>query len=361
MKNQSTVESHVERRRSLVARILNAETGLLTEELSRILKDDPELKVPLEEAIQTAARYKLDLHRRFGRDLERFYARFLRRCLSDRVLTAKEKDALRHLKLLLGLSDKTVERIHNHVSQSVYRRTVEEVLKDRRITARERSFLKSLQQELKLSDRLAEKIYRDEATELVRRSLIKALADERLSPAEERELAEIAKNLGATLEYDEKTRALLDKYRLYWLIENGQIPEIDTVIRLQKREKCFFSADASLCELTKTSRSSRFGGVSDRLNRTYEPSEEHFEEVKTLEASPIDHGMLYLTNKRIVFRGAKTTRNIFLASVLDYIPFPNGIRIHRKSGKRPFFRLDSGVDVFSMMLTRLLRDLPGKR
>jgi hypothetical protein len=35
----------------------------------------------------------------------------------------------------------------------------------------------------------------------------------------------------------------------------------------------------------------------------------------------------------------------------------NGVQIHRKSGTNPFLQFELGVDVFSLILARTLRDM----
>ena len=66
------------------------------------------------------------------------------------------------------------------------------------------------------------------------------MADERLSPEEEKELREISKSLNLEVNIDQNTQELLNKYRLFWQIENGAIPVISAPIILQKSENCYF-------------------------------------------------------------------------------------------------------------------------
>src|SRR3990172_6431605 len=130
------------KKKSIIQKILKKEPdGAVVEELGKLLVSDPDLKVPLKEMLSTRARLKVELRRQFGAELEKFYARFLERCLTDRILKTEEERALHRLKILFGLSDATVSRIHNHVVQRLYSKTVGQVLSDKGLDKKQRAFL----------------------------------------------------------------------------------------------------------------------------------------------------------------------------------------------------------------------------
>jgi hypothetical protein len=181
---------------------------------------------------------------------------------------------------------------------------------------------------------------------------VTALSDERISPDEERELEDLAVHLGVRIEYDEKTKSILDRYRLYWLIENGEIPKIETAVPLGRGEQCYFTADANWCELHAITKSARYGSLRDQSDEGDEVQRQIFQEMEVK-----DSGRIYLTNKRILFSGSKRQRTIPITSVKDFGPMENGIQIHRKTGPHPFLQFELSVDVFSLMLARILRDL----
>ncbi len=347
------LEQEALKKKTLIRSILKKEPNRsVVDELGKILVGYPDLKVPLKELANATARLKVELRRSFGKELKKFYRKFLEKCLADKVLSPDDWKSLQQLKSLFGFSNATIEQIHNQVVMRHYSKTVEQVLSDKKLSPRERSFLKSMQQNLKLLPAVAERIYRDRAAELVQRTLVSALSDARLSPAEEEELDQIAHHLGVRLDYDEKTKSILDRYRLFWLIEHGDVPVIESPLPLPRGEKCFFTADANWCELHAVTRSARYGRTRPATDEGDQVQRHMFHEL-----SKLDSGRILLTNRRILFSGEKRRRIIPLARIKDFVPMENGVQIHRKSGTNPFLQFELGVDVFSLMLARGLRDL----
>ena len=346
------MESEPLKKKTLIRSILKkAPDKSVVDELGSLLTGYPDLKVPLKDLASATARLKVELRRNFGKELVKFYRKFLERCLKDQVLSAEDWKALQQLKILFGFSNAHVEKIHNETIMRHYSKTVEQVLSDKKLAPKEKNLLRMIQQNLKLMPEVAEQIYRDKAAQIVQRTFVTAIADERISPEEEKELDELAHHLGVRIEIDEKTRTILDRYRLYWLIENGEIPDIDTPIPLGRGEKCYFTADANWCEFRSITKSARFGRTRDSFEKGDEVQRQVVQELDIL-----DSGRIYLTNRKIVFSGTKKHRSIPIERIRDFVPMENGIQIHRVSGKHPFLQFELGVDVFGLILARILRD-----
>jgi tellurite resistance protein len=340
------------KKKTLIRSILKkAPDKSVVDELGNLLTGYPDLKVPLKDLASATARLKVELRRNFGKELVKFYRRFLERCLKDQVLSPEDWKALQQLKILFGFSNAQVEKIHNQTIMSHYSKTVEQVLSDKKLTTKEKSLLRTIQQNLKLMPEVAERIYRDKAAQVVQQTFVSAIADERISPEEERELDQLAHQLGVRIEIDEKTRTILDRYRLYWLIENGEIPEIEAAMTLGRGEKCYFTADANWCEFHSITKSARYGRTQTAMDRGDEVQRQVFHELDIK-----DSGRIYLTNRRILFSGSRRQRSIPIERIRDFIPMENGVQIHRKSGKHPFLQFELGVDVFGLILARILRD-----
>ncbi|HJZ12080.1 MAG TPA: hypothetical protein VJ521_08015, partial [Acidobacteriota bacterium] len=261
--------------------------------------------------------------------------------------------ALQRLKIMFGLTDASIARVHNQVVRRLYRKSLEQVLSDKKWDPSRKAFLRSVEERLKLPANVADRIRRDKISDWVGSAFVKALSDERLSPEEDKELEILANHLGVELEFDEKTKNRLDRYRLYWLIDNGEIPVIETAIPLRKNEKCYFAADARWCELRTVTRKARYGAPGMQQSE----QQSHIQSKTFQEIVPIEEGRVYLTSKRVFFYGPKKQRSILLSHIQDFVPMDNGIHIHRKTGASPFIELELGIDIFALILARRLRDL----
>jgi hypothetical protein len=159
----------------------------------------------------------------------------------------------------------------------------------------------------------------------------------------------LAHHLGVRLEVDERSKEILERYRLYWVIEKGEIPQIEVSIPLGKNENCYFVADANWCEVRAVTRTARYG-------RTKRSIEDQVARQTFQEFIPVDSGRIFLTNRRLIFYGNQSEHTIPFTRIKDFVPMEHGVQIHRKSGSHPFLQFDLGVEVFSLMLARILRD-----
>jgi len=331
-------------------------------EINNLISKTQNIKnVSIEEIENIAFKYKVKIHKKFKNELQEMYHRFLKHCFKDKILSDDELEQLAHLKYLFNMDDKIINKIHKDISLEVFNESIDEAIADGKLDEHEKEFLDKLQTRLKLPDDIATNIYLKKATAYLETYLKSAISDERLSPDEDKELQTIAKNLGATLKFDEKTKDILDKYRLYWLIENGNLPIVDVDINLQKNEDCYFTANANWYEYRRVTRRVRYGGPTFRLKIAkglyWRAGDLGVQAVSDDILTLIDTGLLYLTDKRIIFVGRKNTKTIRHPKVLDFTPYKNGVEILKDSGKSPFLEFEKGVDIFSMILGRVIREI----
>ena len=314
-----------------------------------------------EPAVQEVAeRYTVNLQRSFSSELQELYAQFLRHCLEDQSLSEREVTELAHLKQILGLTDSQVGEIHANIVGAVYSASVDEVVADGRLSEEERDFLTKLESELRLPSELAGRIATEHVQARLNAHVNAAVADQRLSPEEEAEIHAIARSFGASLNFDEETRELLDRFRLYWVIENGELPEISTDIRLQRGEACYAIRDVDWYELRTVTKRVNYGGPTARIRIAkglyYRVGSVSVQRVSEDVMKQIDSGRVYLTNKRLIFQGGQRNTTIALKKILGFNPFSNGVEIQKESGKSPFLQFTDSVDVFALLLDRVLRD-----
>lgn len=137
------------------------------------------------------------------------------------------------------------------------------------------------------------------------------------------------------------------------------LPIIPCNIHLQKNENCHFYVNVTWLELRKVMNRFDYGGPALRVKligglswKMGSMSIQRFSEDlwKT-----IDAGMVYLTNKRIIFMGPLGNKSIPLKKILNFNAFENGIDIQRESGKSPFMIFsEPDVSIFSLILSKLI-------
>jgi hypothetical protein len=330
-------------------------------ELTNLLAASSPSAISLQSVAQIANKYKIDLHKTFRDDLLAYYELYLRYFLQNRLLSDQEITELTSLKRALGLTDPETSEVLNKVATEVYKKAVNEVLADGSITEEERAFLARLESQLTIPADASQRIY-DEIRKQVFQSKVDAItSDQRISPEEQAELELLAKNLNISVTMDETTRSLLDKYRLFWFIENVKPPELRVDINLQMGEVCHFNTPCSWSEFRKARVSYGYSGPTMRVKIAqgiyWRAGNLAVRPVSQDELTLIETGTLYLTNKRLVFIGARKSTSIRLPKILDFEAYSDGVFIKKDSGKSPFLGFAENIDVFCVILGRVLRDI----
>ena len=328
--------------------------------LEKLLAQAPSVQDVRADAIgELNARYRINTTSTFHRELEALYERYLLASLEDRHFSDQEIADLKHLKLLFGISDGVANSIREKAVAKVYGAAAEDVTADRRLTPQEADYLRHLETDLQLPAPIAERIYREAGELQLHRYFDSAIHDARLAPDEERELQTISANLGVPLGLDERSQVMYERMKLYWLIENGDMPAIRTELPLEAGEKGYAEQDVEWFESSSATQGIRYGSVSDRVKvakdiyfRAREAAARLHEDV----LEHIDSGRAVLTSKRLLLQGGRSNSTIRLDRVLDFTPYPNGIDIHTDTGKPVFLKLRKDVDLFALKLDRAIRD-----
>lgn len=305
-----------------------------------------------------ASKYRFSIKKRYKKELCSFYKAYLKHCLSDKKLSQQELDDLKHIKHIFSLSDMDVQTVHNETTGDLYKEALKIALKDKRLNENEKAFLERLQKDILLPKQLAESIYRETGGKLLEDYLKTAVADKRLSPDQEKEFFAISKNLGIELDFDKNSLARLKKYKIYWQIENGIIPEINVAINIQRNEKCHFYTNCDWMEYRKVLKGVSYAGPTIRYRLAkgiyYRAGNLALKKISGDELMVLDSGRTYITNKRIIFIGRQGNKNILLKNILSFNLYSNGVEIQKDRGKTPFLRFKDNVDLFGLILDRLL-------
>ncbi len=292
--------------------------------------------------------------------LHDLYSDYLIFCLKDKTLSDEEISNLKRLKDILSLNDNQTNKIHNQIAGSIYKKSFREAVEDGEISDAERSMLNALQKNLQLSNEIATDISNNVKGTFVQEFLDNAVSDERLSPEEERQFEMICKNLNIDPTYSDITKQQLDRFRLYWTIENAEIPEINVPISLTKQEKCYFQTSVEWYEKRTVTQRINYRGTTASIKIMkgvrYRVGSIKPQRVTSEEWKLIDIGTIYLTSKRLIFTGRQKNSNINLSKILAFTPYSDGVEISKDTGRPPFLKFTNNMDIFSLILSRLLNE-----
>lgn len=329
-------------------------------ELNNLLASKAIKNINFQEINDISAKYRINLIAEFYKNIAEFYTAYLSVCLEDMNISDEELEELNHLKKILNLTDENVNVIHEIIIGKVYQQKLDEVIKDGVITEQEKKFLEKLQNNLRLNDSIANKISAESRKKLINTKLLEISADGKISPDEEAELFAIAKNLDVDIKIDATNKALFEKMKIYWTIENSALSPISVDLSLQKLEECYLKVSAGWHELRTETTRYNYGGTTARIKIMkgvyYRVGSIAVQPVKRDVLRQIDFGTVYLTNKRIIFVGSKKNTNIRLDKILSFTPYSDGIEIGKDTGKSPLLSFTDNLDIFGLLLSRLLRD-----
>ena len=330
-------------------------------EINNLLGSRPLYTIEVDEIEVIAARYKVNLHRKFNSRLMGLYQRYLQRCLSDNNLSEDELNALNSLKHLLALSDNEVTELHNKLVSDIYRKSYEAAISGGKLEKSTEDLIDALQQNIRLPEEIARKISDMSRNHFMDMQLKKIVADRRVSPEEWSEFTQIARNLNVTVQFDDATKQQLEKFKHYWLIEKGELPVLEVNINLPKSEQCYFTTEAVWLENRTVTQRINYGGPALRIKIMkgvyYRAGSVGVQRITSEQLQEIDNGTLYITNKRIIFTGNKKNSNILLSKVLSVTPYSDGVGIEKDTGKSPILRVSGSADILAMMLGRVINDL----
>ncbi len=344
-----------------IQRILNkkpSENFLI--EVNNLFSSQPITDITQAEISSLINKYGNKVSKTTLKGLYSLYSDYLFYCLKDKMLSKEEISELEHLKNILSLNDTELHGIHNNITSKIYKKTFREVIEDRDLSENEQTFLDTLQRNLLLPDELANEISEEVRKTYIQEYVQNAVSDERLSPDEEKRLELICKSLNVNLSYEDATKEQLAKYKLYWTIENGEIPEIDVPISLGKQEVCYFRTSADWYEKRTVTKRLNYSGptASIRIMKgvRYRAGSLNIQRVKSEEWKHLNSGTLYLTNKRLIFTGNHKSSIINLNKILSFIPYSDGVEISKETGRSPLLQFTENNELFVVILSRLLNN-----
>lgn len=316
--------------------------------------------VSVEDRRAIEAQYEVDFSEDFPEQRERMLKDYLEYCLVDDDLMAGERAELNNLLEVLALTNESVQQVRTEAFEDAYRSALRERIADRRLNDDELAYLGRIQGQFQIGEEREREIRTEEASTVVRAMLNEASEDGLVSPEEDAEVQWTLANLDAESDLTEDEAGRWLRYRQYWDLENGPLPVVESGLNLQKNEVCHFLHATDWFELRTETRRVNYGGPTARIRIVkgiyWSAGSLGVQRVSRDVLRQIDTGVVYLTNKRILFVGQKRNMNIRLNRVLDFTPFTDGVEITKDAGRSPVFAFTENIDIFCLTLNRLLAD-----
>jgi hypothetical protein len=324
------------KRANFIERVLNKkveENAYL--EIQNRLASVPILALPPDAIAEILNDYEVSFERAKPR-LRNYYRKVLRHFVQGGDLSEEKLEQLRHLQTLFFFSDIEAEQMMSVVLHPIYEAEVKAALSYRFMTQEKRDHLNTLMLRLRIPESSATSIYKKHAETVMQQAVEEALAIHRLSPEEDSRLSEIAENLGVQVCYDRSTQVALERCRMLWRIEKGELPKVRVPLNLQPDEACSAYVKASYFESRRSSRPIQIDGARMKIS---------LHVMKNLCG-----GTLYITNKRLLFNGTDRATSIGLHRILYYSLKGGDLEIKKDYGRDQMFRLESDSDLVEAIM-----------
>jgi envelope transporter Tic110 len=232
---------------------------------------------------------------------------------------------------LLGAALVTMQRRRKQ-ARELYQHHLEDALADGVLSEEEAERLANLREDQALS---AEEV-RMVALTIYRRALRNAVADARITQEEEATLQRLQRLLGLTQADLRDDREQMQRVHLFARIEVGELPRVNAPVPLDNGEVCHWVVQARLAQKLTIPGPARppLARVSYRID-TVTPflvSGERDPLQRSEEVLPLDLGMLLITSRRTMFRGARRTATLAHLKLERVELYSDGLRLEVGDG-----------------------------
>ena len=255
---------------------------------------------------------------------------------------------------LLALAAAWYLRQRRAEARAMYETQLEAALADGILTPEETAGLR----ELRASRELTEAEVRMVALAIYRRALRDAAADARFTEDEQRLLGSLQEQLGLTADDLSADREQLHRLWLLSRVERGKLPELNAPFPLADQERCHWVVRASICQRSGLPNAAR----GEPAATPFHIDDDSAFEVRGVRDAlandprilPIDVGTLLLTNRRLVFRGAKRRVQLAYVMINQIWLYKDAIRVAGSDGSSAFFLVED-AELTTAILLRAAR------
>ena len=286
------------------------------------------------------------------------FAKAMAAVAADRAISTQDADQLQLLKSALALSQRDVQEAHRTVAELLYGSALSRALDEENLTTDERARLDALTSHLRVSPDRRGVLHRQQAEAILERVLGRQSPQRQLTIEETEAVRAMADTFATRADLSEVTQAHFDRFALLWQIERGELPAIAVRIKLLKSEVCHFYASARWLE--EPASLSRLPGQPHhpptRVVRgaSYRLGSHPVRQATETGAVELDHGTLYITNKRCIFDGRARQVAIRHSDVLALGIYADGFILEKSVGKSPFLSIDGDAALASVIASEAL-------
>jgi len=342
------------RRRSVMERMLGTpRADLAAEALKHLLTQRDPAKIS--SADISALMLEYDVIGPEARDiLVQMWRNVLSIFLTDDAFSDREIAYLEALREAFALTAEEVRSSEEAVVHPRYSVALRDALADARLSDDERGVLARLADALRLPAPVQKELHERSSRMVIGRMLDRSVADRRLSPDELEQLSSVARHLGMTPDFDSATDAMLDRYALFWRIENGDLPTVTVNdLPLEPDEVCHAELPAELYDQRGAGDTTEAEGVvSVRIARGvyYRAGSASDERMNRASLVRKDAGPLIITSHRVLFIGSHGTTSFRLRELSSYQVYTDGIVLERRTGPGPWFTIEGDVELAAVIL-----------
>lgn len=240
-------------------------------------------------------------------------------------------------------------------NRRLYQQSLERALADGILTDEETRELASVQAEHELTEAEVRMV----ALSLYRRALRDAVADSRITEEEDEVLQRLRTQLGLSDRDLRGDVAQLQRIRLLAEVERDHLPHVEAPMPLASGEQCHWVIQARLADrLSTPGRKSELRRIRFEVaSQVVFSAEGDRSELRASdEMLPTDMGVLLITDRRTLFRGARRTVNVPHLKLLSVELFKDGVAIEESDPARRNFFIVDDPELTAAVLLRAARD-----
>lgn len=325
-------------------------------EINNLLATVPILKLDKESIDKRLSKYKITPEKARSR-LVYFYTIILKHFVRDYDISDSEYERLRHLQHILSIDSKEIGSIHSAVLYPIYQHYVRQAVSDGQLSETEKLTLENLTNQLRIPKDFAVRIYNSEAEKILNSKLRETIKDGMLSETEEKELLKIADSLKIELRLTQDAKKNLQRHRYLWQLSIGNLPKLKTNIHLEKDEFCAAVLKVEIYEVGNVREAVKFSGYQSSNN--FAPVGFHSGMIQTnrLPGEVMKFGaagMLYFTNRRIIFNQVNGIFQIPFTNVIGATFYRNGMLLEQIKGRDKFIKFRGDIEAVKLIFNSLM-------